>query len=105
MKREGMKMEWYYYAATQKALFMWCLVSMVHHAGSLLKIIETDPGHSFESIPILSNSSLLYESTKLLTSEPLDRIRIVTGIPPHVETMSKIKDLTSLIQQERGRID
>ena len=38
----------------------------------------------------------------MLTSEPSDRIRMATGIPPHVEAMSKLESLTSLIREERN---
>ena len=87
--------------ANTKSLLLRYLASMVHHSESFLKVVEADPGHCFASIPIFTNFSLLCELKKLLTSEPSDRIRMATGIPPHVEAMSKIEDLTNLIRQER----
>ena len=87
--------------ANTKALLLRCLASMVHHSESLLKAVDADPIHCFASIPIFTNFSLLCELKKLLTSEPSDRIMMATGIPPHVEAMSKIEDLTNLIRQER----
>ena len=50
-----------------KALLLRCLASMVYHLGSLLNIMEKDPGHCFASIPILCNLSLLDELKNLLT--------------------------------------
>ena len=84
-----------------KAMLLRCLACMVHHSDGLLKIIEENPGHVLGSIPILSNKHLRYELKKLITSEPSERIRMATGIPPHVEAMTMIKSLTSLVRQER----
>ena len=87
--------------SSMKAVLLRCLASMVHHSESLLKGIDEDPGHCFSSIPILCNSSLLSELKKLLTSESSERIRMPTGIPPHVEVMTKLDTLTKLINQDR----
>ena len=84
-----------------KALLLRCLALMVHNSGALLELVAKDPSHPFTSIPILCNHSLLLELKKVITSEPSDRIRMATGIPPHVEAMGSIQDLTSLIKQER----
>ena len=84
-----------------KALLLRCLALMVHNSGALLELVAKDPSHPFASIPILCNHSLLLELKKVITSEPSDRIRMATGIPPHVEAMGSIQDLTSLIKQER----
>ena len=71
---------------------------MVHNSGVLLEVVGKDPNHPFASIPILCNNSLLGELKKPITSEPSERIRMVTEIPPHVD---KIESLTALIRQER----
>ena len=86
---------------SMKAVLLRCLASMVHHSACLLKVIDEYPGHCFSSIPILCNSSLLRELKKLLTSESSERIRMATGIPPHVEVMTKLDTLTKLIYQDR----
>ena len=64
--------------------------------------MEKDPGHCFASIPILCNLFLLAELKEVLASEPSDRIRMATWIPPHVEAMSKLESSTSLIREERN---
>ena len=74
---------------------------MVHNSRELLKLVEKDPSYPFVTITILCNHSLLLELKKVITSEPSDRIRMATGIPPHVEAMGSIQDLTSLIKQDR----
>ena len=84
-----------------KAVLLRCLASMVHHADALREVMKTDPGHVLASIPILCNNNLCGELKKLLTSEPSERIRMATGIPPHVEAMGLIQNLTTLIKQER----
>ena len=73
-----------------KAVLLWCLALMVHKSGALLELVEKDSSHPFVSIPILCNHSLLSEFKKVITSEPSDRVRTVTGIPLHVEAMGLI---------------
>jgi hypothetical protein len=88
--------------ANTKGLLLRCLASLVHHSDSLKQIIDTHPGHPFASIPLFSRApTLLSELKKLVTTEPSERVRMATGIPPHVEAMSKLDDLYKLIKEER----
>ena len=88
--------------ANTKGLLLRCLAALVHHSDSLKKTIETNPGHPFASIPLFSRPpSLLTELKKIITTEPSERVRMATGIPPHVEAMSKLDDLYELIKEER----
>lgn len=84
-----------------KAMLLRCLACMVHHSESLKTVIQNKPGHILGSIPILSNENLRLQLKTLLISKASDRIRMATGIPPHVEAMAMIKKLTMLVWQER----
>ena len=87
--------------SNMKALLLRCLALMVHHSDALLDLVQKDPSHPFASIPILCDHSLLLELKKIITMDCSDRIRMATGIPPHVEAMGAIKNLSTLIMQER----
>ena len=80
-----------------KGLLLRYLAMMVHHSDALFHMVRNDPSHPFASIPILCDLSLLEELKKILTREASDRIRMATGVPPHVEAMSAIKELSNLI--------
>ena len=87
--------------SNMKALLLRCLALMVHHSDALLDLVQKDPSHPFASIPILCDHSLLLELKKIITMDCSDRIRMATGIQPHVEAMGAIKNLSTLIMQER----
>ena len=84
-----------------KVLFIRCLTCLVHHADTLLGKAKKYLGHVLALIPILSNGILCGELKKILTSEPSERIRMATVIPPHVEAVGMIQNLTRPIKQER----
>ena len=85
-----------------KALLLRCLASMVHHSDGLLAVVREHNGaHPFASIPILNRPVLLNRLKGLVTLEESDRIRMPTGIPPHVEAVRKLNDLVDLIKLER----
>ena len=85
-----------------KALLLRCLASMVHHADALIGVIkEKDGAHPFAMIPILNRPALLARLKGLVTTEASERIRIATGIPPHVEAVRKLDELVELFKLER----
>ncbi len=85
-----------------KAMLLRCLASMVHHSESLQAVINSDASHPFASIPIFSRPpSFLRELKKLISTTTSDRIRMPTGIPPHVEAMGRLDKLYKLILEER----
>jgi hypothetical protein len=85
-----------------KAMLLRCLASMVHHSESLQGVINSDASHPFASIPIFSRPpSFLIELKKLIPTTTSDRIRMPTGIPPHVEAMGRLDKLYKLILEER----
>ena len=84
-----------------KALLLRCFVCTVHHADALREEVKKYSGHVLASITILPNGILCGKLKKFLTSEPSERIRMATVIPPHVEAVGMIQNLTRPIKQER----
>ena len=85
-----------------KALLLRCLASMVHHSDNLIAVVREHNGaHPFASIPILNRPVLLNRLKALVTLKESDRIRMPTGIPPHVEAVQKLNELVELIKLER----
>ena len=87
--------------ANTKSFLLRCLAAMVHHSDALKEVICANPGHCFGSIPLFTHPTLLTNLKPLVTTKPSDRIRMATGIPPHVEAMTKINELAELIREER----
>ena len=69
------------------------LASIVYHSDWILKICQENPSHPFNSIPLLSSPLLLELKENCLTMELNNHVPIVTGIPPHVEHLCRIKEL------------
>ena len=84
-----------------KGILLRCLACMVYHYDELKKITIANPSHCFATMPLFTRPQLQLELSKLITMEVSDRIRMPTGIPPHVEAMGKLDELTKLIRQER----
>ena len=88
--------------ANTKALLLRCLACIVHHSDSLLEVVQKHNGaHPFASIPILIRPELLAMLKPLVTMDVSDRIRMATGIPPHVEAVKKLDELVDLVNLER----
>ena len=87
--------------AMQRGILLRCLACMVYHYDELKKIIAANPSHCFATMPLFTRPHLQLELSKLIMTEISDRIRMPTGIPPYVEAMGKLDELTKLIRQER----
>ena len=88
--------------ANTTALLLRCLGSIVHHSDALLDVIRKHDGaHPFASIPILTRPELLKNLKDFVTMDPSDRVRMATGIPPHIEAVKKLDELVDLVNLER----
>ena len=84
-----------------QGLLLRCLASMVHHSTSLLDIIDRNPGHCFQNIPILTDSNFLCRLKLLVSTKVSEVVPQVTGIPPHVKQFEKLDNLTKILQEDR----
>ena len=62
-----------------KGLLLRCLASVIYHSEALIQVIDTEPGHPFSQIPILSQRLLLKELKGVVTINPSPKINSPTG--------------------------
>lgn len=84
-----------------QGLLLRCLASMVHHSGSLIEIINRNPGHCFQNIPILNDPNLLDSLKALVCTKESSLIPQPTGIPPHVKQFQKLDTIIKIQIEDR----
>jgi hypothetical protein len=76
------------------AMLLWCLACIVYHSESILATMVANPGHDFSKISILHDQELLHDLRLLVTTGPTPEVMATpTGIPPHVELASQLKEI------------
>jgi hypothetical protein len=85
-------------------LLLRCLACMVWHSDAILEVVHQNPSHELHSVPLFQPGSNLAELKGLVTTNPTPGVMTTaTGIPPHVEVASQLKeisdDLRSLIKE------
>jgi hypothetical protein len=93
--------KWSNHEVDPMGLLLRCLPSVVYNSEFLKEWARNIPAHSFGTIPLLNNESLLQELKKLVTLEPTDSMRVATGIPPHINNAILMKEI--LVYQHVGR--
>ena len=78
------------------ALLLRCAACIVYHSDSLLSKMVSNPGHDFTKIAILHNKDLLDRLSLLVSTAPTNVVmNKPTGIPPHVELATQMKEVLS----------
>jgi hypothetical protein len=76
------------------AMLLRCLACIVYHSESILATMAANPGQNFSKILILHDQELLHDLRLLVTTEPTPEVMATpTGIPPHVELASQLKEI------------
>ena len=79
-----------------EGMLLRCLASMVHHSETLIGVIDRNPGHCFQNIPILNDTTLLKTLKELVWTKESEKIPQATGIPPHVKQFEKLDAIIKL---------
>ncbi|KAI2510970.1 hypothetical protein MHU86_3442 [Fragilaria crotonensis] len=88
--------QWSGHEVDPTGLLLRCLASVVWHSDFLKKWARNVPGHSFATIPLLNNASLLQGLKGLVTIQPTESMKVSSGIPPHVNNAILIKKILDL---------
>ncbi len=82
------------------AMLLRCLACIVYHSESILATMVAYPGYDYLKILILHDQELLYDLRLLVTTEPTPEVMATpTGIPPHVELASQLKEILENVTQ------
>ena len=73
------------------------LASMVHHARWIMEVMEKNPGHPFNKIPLMSSPLLFELKEHCLTFELNNHFPLVTGILPHIDHLCQIDEVGTII--------
>ena len=82
------------------AMLLCCLACIECHSELILSTLVAHPGHDFSKIPILHDQDLLRDLRRLVTTKPTPGVMTMpTGIPPHVELASQLKEILSNVSE------
>jgi hypothetical protein len=82
------------------AMLLRCLACIVHHSESILATMVGNSGHDFSKISILHDPDLLCDLRPLVTTDPTPGVMATpTGIPPHVELASQLKEILNNVSE------
>ena len=90
---------WANTAQDPSGLLLRLLASIVHHFDWVQKMARTSTKHPFNAIPLIFKPELVKELKALITIEPSIVIEKPTGIPPHVEHISKIQHVLTVANE------
>ena len=82
--------------ARPTGLLLRCAACIVYHSDSLVSKMVSHPGHDFTKIVILHDKNLLDRLSLLVTTAPTNGVmNKPTGIPPHIELATQMKEILS----------
>jgi hypothetical protein len=82
------------------ALLLRCLACIVYHSEAILATMVSNSGHDFSKISILHEQDLLSDLRLLVTTDPTPEVMATpTGIPPHVELASQLKEILNQVSE------
>jgi hypothetical protein len=82
------------------AMLLRCLACIVFHSEAILATMIANPGHDFCKLSILHNPGLLHDLRLLVTTAPTEGVMATpTGIPPHVELASQLKEILQTVTE------
>ena len=80
------------------AMLLRCAACIIYHSDSLLNKMISHPGHDFTKIVILHDKDLFERLSHLVTTAPTNGVMDTpTGIPPHVEHATQMKEILSQV--------
>ena len=88
-----------------KGQLMLCLASMIHHVDWIKEIAATIPGHPFNILPILRHPDLVQRLKLAVSTLPSKYLSQATGIPPHVNQLTVIKQVATSLQAVVLKLD
>jgi hypothetical protein len=89
-----------------KGQLMLCLASMVYHIEWIKETAATFPGHPFNLLPILRRPGLVQRlKAAAVSTAPSEYLSQATGIPPHVNQLRIIKEVSNSLQSVVLKLD
>ena len=80
------------------AMLLRCAACIIYHSDSLFNTMISQPGHDFTKIVILHDKDILGRLLLLVTTLPTKGVmETPTGIPPHVEHATQMKEILSQV--------
>lgn len=100
----GPILEWWGGKFAIQGILLLMLASMVWQSDWLMEFIDKDAGHPFQNIPILQDPDLLSKLKELVTLEPCNDVKNVSGVPRHTKLLKKISGILGVCEENRRAI-